>query len=124
MFAYLQSNPPHGQNFHDHMHAYLLGRPQWMDEGFYPIKDRVFDGFDTDKDAVLFVDVAGGFGHYTEQILARFPNAPGRLILQELPPVLEAIQHLHPRIERMGYDFFTEQPIKGKSHTLPKHIST
>ncbi|KAH9905020.1 S-adenosyl-L-methionine-dependent methyltransferase [Xylariomycetidae sp. FL2044] len=116
MFAYLQSNPPHGKQFQDHMQAYLLGRPQWMDEGFYPIQERVFDGFDTKTnmdDAVLFVDVAGGLRFYTEALLAKFPNAPGRLILQDLPPVLESIQHLDPRIERMGYDFFTEQPIKG-----------
>ncbi|KAI1246516.1 hypothetical protein MGN70_013416 [Eutypa lata] len=112
-FAYLQSTPPHGQNFHDHMHAYLLGRPQWMDKGFYPIQERVFDGFaTTNKDAVLFVDVAGGLGYYTEELLAMFPDAPGRLILQDLPPVLGSIQQLHPRIESMGYDFFTEQPIK------------
>ncbi|KAI8632195.1 S-adenosyl-L-methionine-dependent methyltransferase [Xylariaceae sp. FL1651] len=114
MFAYLQSTPPHGQNFQDHMHAYLLGRPSWLDEGFYPIKERVLDGFDVmNKDAVLFVDVAGGLGHYTEELLSRFPDAPGRLILQELPPVLGMVQHLHPRIEPMGYDFFTEQHVKG-----------
>ncbi|KAI8951012.1 S-adenosyl-L-methionine-dependent methyltransferase [Xylaria longipes] len=114
IFDYLQSTPPHGQNFHDHMHAYLLGRPQWMDEGFYPIKERVFNDFDTtNKDAVLFVDVAGGLGYYTEELLSKFPDAPGRLILQDLPQVLGTIQQLHPRIESMGYDFFTEQPVKG-----------
>lgn len=63
-------------------------------------------------DVVLFVDVAGGLGRYTEALLAKFPGIPGRLILQDLPPVIESIQELHPRIERMEYDFFTEQPIK------------
>ncbi|KAI1271014.1 S-adenosyl-L-methionine-dependent methyltransferase [Xylaria sp. FL0933] len=111
-FAHLQANPPHGQNFNDHMHGYLLGRPQWMDEGFYPIK-RALDGFSTTEDAVLLVDIAGGFGHYTEGFLSKFPNAPGRLILQDLPPVLDQIQQLHPRIEKMEYDFFTAQPVKG-----------
>lgn len=94
-----------------------------MDKGFYPIQERVFDGFaTTNKDAVLFVDVAGGLGYYTEELLAMFPDAPGRLILQDLPPVLGSIQQLHPRIESMGYDFFTEQPIKGQSyirHSFP-----
>ncbi|KAK7908962.1 S-adenosyl-L-methionine-dependent methyltransferase [Apiospora marii] len=116
LFAYLQANPPHAQQFQDHMQAYLLGRPQWMDEGFYPIQERVLDGFATAADiddAVLFVDVAGGLGHYTEALLSKFPAIPGRLILQDLPPVIESIQELHPRIERMGYDFFTEQPVKG-----------
>ncbi|KAI1744869.1 S-adenosyl-L-methionine-dependent methyltransferase [Xylaria scruposa] len=113
-FAHLQSTPPHGQNFNDHMHGYLLGRPGWMDDGFFSVKERILDGFDTtNKDAVLLVDVAGGFGHYTKAFLSKFPDAPGRLILQDLTPVLEQIQQLHPRIEKMEYDFFTEQPVKG-----------
>ncbi|KAI0469327.1 S-adenosyl-L-methionine-dependent methyltransferase [Xylaria cf. heliscus] len=113
-FAHLQSTPPHGQNFNDHMHGYLLGRPGWMDDGFYPVKERLFDGFDTtSKDAVFLIDVAGGFGHYTDAFLSKFPDAPGRLILQDLSPVLGQIQQLNPRIEKMEYDFFTEQPVKG-----------
>lgn len=91
-----------------------------MDEGFYPVKERLFDGFDTsNKDAVLLIDVGGGFGHYTEELLSKFPNCPGRLILQDLPPVIGRIQQLHPRIEKMEYDFFTEQPVKGELHLLP-----
>ncbi|KAI1259172.1 S-adenosyl-L-methionine-dependent methyltransferase [Xylariaceae sp. FL1019] len=113
-FAHLQSSPPHGQNFNDHMHGYLLGRPQWFDEGFYPIKDRVFEGFDaTDENGTLLIDLAGGIGHYTAELLAKYPNAPGRFILQDLPIVLGSVQQLHPRIEKMEYDFFTEQPVKG-----------
>ncbi|KAJ2974552.1 hypothetical protein NUW58_g8625 [Xylaria curta] len=113
-FEHLQSTPPHGQYFNDYMHGYLLGRPEWMDEGFYSVKERLFDHFDTaNKDAVLLVDVAGGFGHYTGAFLSKFPDAPGRLILQDLPPVLGQIKQLHPRIERMEYDCFTEQPVKG-----------
>lgn len=99
------------------MYGYLLGRSGWMDEGFNPVKERLFDGFDAaNKDAVLLVDIAGGFGHYTEGFLSKFPDAPGRLILQDLPPVLGQIQQLHPRIEKMEYDFFTEQPVKGECH--------
>ncbi|RYP84309.1 hypothetical protein DL769_001224 [Monosporascus sp. CRB-8-3] len=113
-FEHMQSNPPHGQYFNDHMAGYHLGRPAWMDEGFYPAKERLLDGFDTEnKDAVLLVDIAGGIGHYTEQFRSKFPDAPGRLILQDMPVVLRSIQELHPRIERMEYDFFTEQPVKG-----------
>ncbi|KAI1305544.1 S-adenosyl-L-methionine-dependent methyltransferase [Xylaria venustula] len=113
-FDHLRSNPTHGQNFDDHMHGYLLGRPGWMDEGFYPVNERLFDGFDaTNKDAVFLVDIAGGFGHYTEAFLSRFPDSPGRFILQDLPPVLKQIRHLHPRIEKMEYDFFTKQPVTG-----------
>ncbi|KAI1111585.1 S-adenosyl-L-methionine-dependent methyltransferase [Nemania sp. NC0429] len=113
-FSHLQTDSFWAQEFNDHMHGYMLGRPQWMDEGFYPIKERVFDGFNaTDKDGVLLVDIAGGIGHYTEELLSKFPNAPGRLILQDVPAVLGNVRQLHPRIEKMEYDFFTEQPVKG-----------
>ena len=113
-FEHLQSTPPHGQNFNAHMAGYLQGRPAWTDRGFYPAKERLVEGFDTEnKDAVLLVDIAGGVGHYTDQFRSNFPDAPGRLILQELPVVIGAIQELHPRIERIEYDFFTEQPCEG-----------
>lgn len=97
------------------MAGYLLGRPSWSDEGFYPVKKRLLEGFDLgNNDAVLLVDIGGGIGHYTEQFRSKFPDAPGRLILQDLPVVLEQVQGLNPRIERMEHDFFTEQPVKGK----------
>ncbi|KAI1278297.1 S-adenosyl-L-methionine-dependent methyltransferase [Xylaria sp. FL0933] len=113
-FSHMQSNPIHGRNFSECMHGYSLGRPEWMDEAFYPVKERLVNGFDTsNKDAVLLIDIAGGFGHYTEAFLSKFPDAPGRLIVQDLPPVLKQNKQLNPRIEKMEYDFFTEQPVKG-----------
>lgn len=92
-----------------------MGRPSWHDPGFYPVRERLFDGFDAaNKDAVFLIDLAGGQGHYTQQFLSKCPDVPGRLILQDLPVVLDQIQELDPRIERMPYDFFTEQPVKGE----------
>lgn len=46
---------------------------------------------------------------------------PGRLVLQDLPEVVEQARgmFLHPRIELMAHDFFTEQPIQGKLILLP-----
>lgn len=98
----------------DVMVGYFTGRPAWMDEGFYPVEEHLLKGFDAnDKDAVLFVDIAGGVGHYTEQFRSRFPNTSGRLVLQDLPGVIQSSGDLHPRIEKIEYDFLTEQPVKG-----------
>lgn len=95
--------------------GYLLGRPSWSDERFFPVQKRLLQDFDErDNDAVLLVDIGGGIGHYTEQFRSAFSEAPGRLVLQDLSVVLEQAQGLHSRIEKMEYDFFTEQPIKGK----------
>lgn len=44
---------------------------------------------------------------------AKFPDAPGRLVLQDLTFVIEGIQHLDPKIERMEYDFHKKQPLQG-----------
>lgn len=118
-FEHIQSTPPHGKNFNAHMRGYLLGRPSWSDPEFYPVKERLLDGFDRESsNAVLLVDIAGGIGHYTDQFRSNFPDAPGRLILQDLPIVLKDAQGLNPRIEGMEYDFFTEQPVKGELLSL------
>ena len=124
-FEHVQSIPEFNQGFNEHLFAYFLGRPAWSDDDFYPAKKCLINGFDaSDPDAVLLVDLAGGIGHYTEQFRAIFADAPGRMILQELPVVLNSIQGLHPRIEKMQHDMFTEQPVKGESlnshQRLPK----
>jgi hypothetical protein len=36
------------------------------------------------------VDVAGGRGHDLKKFRAKFPHAPGRLIVEDLPQVLES----------------------------------
>ncbi|RYP75441.1 hypothetical protein DL771_002326 [Monosporascus sp. 5C6A] len=111
-FAHLHSCPPHGENFNNHMFGYLLGRPAWSE--IYPVKERLIDGFDTEnKDAVMMVDIAGGIGHYSAQFHANFPDAPGRLVLEDLPLVIGEIKNLPPKIEKVAHDMFTEQPIKG-----------
>lgn len=48
----------------------------------------------------------------------KHPDASGRLVLQDLPPVIDSIENLHHDVERMKYDFHTEQPIKGQSENL------
>ena len=64
-------------------------------------------------DDVLIVDVAGGHGHYLETFRQRFPDAKGRMLLQDLPHIISDVQHLNPRIESMAHDMFLPQPIEG-----------
>ncbi|KAK8038298.1 hypothetical protein PG994_015065 [Apiospora phragmitis] len=113
--TFLKANPPHGVHFNDHMVGYLQGRPGLGNPNFYPVQQRLIDGFDaSSKDAAMFVHIAGGVGHYTDAFRAAFPDVPGRLVLQDLPLVISQIRELRPRIERMGHDFLEEQPIKGE----------
>ncbi|CAI4213560.1 unnamed protein product [Parascedosporium putredinis] len=113
MFEYLHANPPHGFQFNHHMGGYRQGRPSWMDDGFYPVKERLIDGVEFGEGDALLVDIGGGMGHDLAEFRQKHPNAPGRLILQDLQPVLGQIIDLDSKIERVEYDFHTEQPIKG-----------
>ncbi|EUC34431.1 hypothetical protein COCCADRAFT_35891 [Bipolaris zeicola 26-R-13] len=112
MFEYMIAHPPLGQQFNHHMSGYRQGRPSWMDRDFYPVKERLVKGMDASKDAVMLVDVGGGHGHDIEEFRLKHPDASGRLVLQDLPPVIDSIENLHHDVERMKYDFYTEQPIK------------
>jgi hypothetical protein len=58
-----------------------------MDLGFYPVKERLLDG--ANADGVLLVDVGGNIGHDIAEFHSKHPEAPGRLILQDLQPVLD-----------------------------------
>jgi len=49
----------------------------------------------------------------------KFPHAPGRLALHDLPKVIDNIQILNKDIERMKHDSFTPRPIKDGSKQSP-----
>ncbi|KAL9066412.1 MAG: hypothetical protein Q9157_007146 [Trypethelium eluteriae] len=82
-------------------------RARWLDE--YPIER---DTQNWDPTLPVFVDVGGNVGHYCALFRHRFPNVPGRVILQDLPHTLaQALQT--PGVEALAHDFFEPQPLKG-----------
>ncbi|KAJ2902791.1 hypothetical protein MKZ38_000072 [Zalerion maritima] len=105
----------YGKDFGLHMGGYRQGRPSWMDPGFFPVQERLVEGFDSSSssDPVMLVDIGGSHGHDVDEFRRKWPEVPGRLIVQDLPPVIGAIDELDAKIERMEYDFHTEQPVKG-----------
>ncbi|GLB05080.1 hypothetical protein AtubIFM57258_011111 [Aspergillus tubingensis] len=112
LFEYLAHNPVIGAQFNTLMGVYHQGRASWMDPGFYPV-DQLMSPSPIGEHDVFLVDVGGGRGHDISELRAKWPNLPGRLILQDQPAVLAEATNLHPSIEPMSHDFFTEQPIKG-----------
>ena len=116
-FEFLNANPNYpnlaGQ-FNNFMSAYHQGRPSWMDDGFYPVADQLIKGAKQGDDEVLLVDVGGGKGHDLQEFRLKWPDAAGRLILQDQQAVLDEIVELESSIERTAHDFFTEQPVKGE----------
>ncbi|KAI9367783.1 O-methyltransferase [Aspergillus egyptiacus] len=103
----------YGTHLNDYLGGYNLGRPRWMDPNVYPVKERLIHGADPSPDAPFLVDVGGNVGHDLARFRARYPDAPGKLILQDLPMMICQIKDLDPAIVRMEYDFRDEQPSKG-----------
>ncbi|KAI1214680.1 S-adenosyl-L-methionine-dependent methyltransferase [Annulohypoxylon truncatum] len=113
MFEHLQANQPYGDLFNLHMGGYHQGRASWMDAGFFPVQERLIDGADKSSSSPFLVDIGGSIGHDIQEFLHKYPSAPGRLVLQDLQPVLDKITTLDSRIEVMTHNFLQEQPIKG-----------
>ena len=63
--------------------------------------------------SVFIIGIAGGRGHHLDELSKAFPDVPGRLILQNLPRVIDDITDLNPRIERKGLYMFEAQPVQG-----------
>ncbi|TLD26357.1 hypothetical protein PspLS_05160 [Pyricularia sp. CBS 133598] len=103
----------YGMHFNHHMAGYRQGRLPWMHPNFYPVQDRLVTGFD--PSTALLVDIGGSIGHDIAEFHRHHPAAPGQLILQDLPVVIDGIKPgaLPAAVTPMSYDFMTEQPIKG-----------
>ncbi|OQE46935.1 hypothetical protein PENCOP_c001G00407 [Penicillium coprophilum] len=110
-FEFMKENPEAASQFNNHMSVYHQGRPSWMDVGFYDVPSLFSN---VTQDDVLLVDVGGSMGHDLSEFRRKWSDAPGRLVLQDLPEVIAQAKtgQLHS-IETMEHDFFTEQPIKG-----------
>jgi hypothetical protein len=110
-FQWLSTRPDDLAAFQDHMKGYTSERGTWFN--LYPVQ-RFLDGFRADTP--LIVDVGGSTGHDIEKFCQKYPQSPGKLIIQDLPEVVEKAKEL-PRDEAIsltGHDFFTPQPVKGK----------
>lgn len=111
-FAWLDAHPPYLQVFNSYMSAYRAGRPSWVDPGFYPVADQLSNRFDPAVSDVILVDVGGGLGHDLEELKAKHPSLPGRVVLQDRAEVIATVSADGP-FEATAHDFFTLQPVKG-----------
>lgn len=66
----------------------------------------------------MLVDVGGGRGHeagaFKRSMGPEFPEG-GRVVLEDLPAVLEDAEKLEEGVEKVAYDFFTPQVVLGQS---------
>ncbi|ROV95171.1 hypothetical protein VMCG_08553 [Cytospora schulzeri] len=105
------------RDFNTFMGNTMGARSYWVD--WFPVSERLLEG--ATQDAALLVDVGAGKGHDLIAFHDKYPHQ-GRLVLQEMASVVESLSHIDPAIERMSYDFFTEQPVKGARAYFFHHI--
>lgn len=95
----------------------LRGQQTWLDVIAFEslIKGNGAEATVIDPETPVFVDVGGGIGSQCAILKSKLPNLPGRVILQDLPVVL---QHALPTegVEVTAHNFWTEQPVKGNNN--------
>ena len=110
LFEYLAQNTEAGKRFGAMMAVQASGKTLWADEGAYPVKERLGNA---QEDEVLVVDLGGGSGHDLLGFKAGYPDLKGRLVLEELPYMINQLAGKVEGIELVEHDFNTPQPIKG-----------
>jgi hypothetical protein len=84
----------------------------------YPVAEQA-KGCDPSR--AVYVNIGGGVGHQCAQFKQRFPDIPGRVILQDMPhSIANALPT--PGVENIVHDFFQPQPIKGEFDPLCKPV--
>ncbi|KAL1860368.1 hypothetical protein Daus18300_009281 [Diaporthe australafricana] len=88
----------------------------------YPFGDEL-KNLGIKDDDVAIVDIAGGQGHIMEDIRKKYPGLKGRIVVQDLQPVLDAAPNGPPEgVEFMGHDMFKPQPITTAHVYYLRHI--
>ncbi|RAH76075.1 S-adenosyl-L-methionine-dependent methyltransferase [Aspergillus japonicus CBS 114.51] len=112
------------EDFSRWMSAQRVGQPIWLD--VFPLERLLTSASSTTAPTTaaaaapaspspvppLFVDVGGGVGHQCVELLQRLPQWHGRVVLEDLAPVVaQALPHAG--FERRAHDFWTPQPVVG-----------
>lgn len=111
MFEWLKENPQQRKFFDSFMGFRRIEILPWYD--IFPIDDQFSLGLRSDPDAVLIVDVGGSHGHDILKFKERYPDLPGKLILQDLPETIDSLSGESSGIEPMAYNFYHPQSVKG-----------
>ncbi|KAF8851799.1 o-methyltransferas-like protein [Acephala macrosclerotiorum] len=110
MFEFFAKDPVRFKNFNAAMEAKTAATT--LPYNLFPFQQEL-SKVETTDETVLLVDVGGGNGQATTAIRQLCPDIKGKMILQDQQQVIQAIADPLPGVEKMGYDFFTPQPVQG-----------
>ncbi|KAJ5486764.1 hypothetical protein N7530_001064 [Penicillium desertorum] len=119
-FEWLSSHEEQRELFNSYMASRREGRPMWYD--IYPV-ERLFGHAVPYKDTVFLVDIGGNQGHDLGKFRREYGHLPGRMVLQDLPKVVEGVEGESAGIKVMGYNFMDPQPVKDQSEDPPNTVS-
>lgn len=126
-FEWLANNKSHQALFNSYMASRRQGRPMWFD--VYPV-ERLLGPATPCEDSVFLVDIGGNQGHDLSRFRQQYSHLPGRMVLQDLPKVVDGVSGREAGIDVMGYSFLDPQPVRGARayyfraifHDWPDHI--
>ncbi|OAX79773.1 hypothetical protein ACJ72_05905 [Emergomyces africanus] len=84
-----------------------LGDEAWFE--YFPASSKLTGKSESEP---LVVDIGGGVGHHLIALKKHCPSLTGKLIVQDIPAVVDNAKDLPAGIEVMKHDFFTPQPVK------------
>lgn len=111
IFDFLVKDPELLKLFNSYITSQRQDRRSWLE--FFPLELLWVVDFSSEGNVVMLVDVGGGYGHEIQEIRKRYPNLPGRMIVQDLLDTINQITAA-PGTEAIAYDFFTPQVIQGE----------
>ena len=113
-YRYWQSQPAVVQNFNTFMQGHFsANRLDWLE--WFPLQTAILSGYSEKQSPYLFVDVGGGRGYQADSVKTKFPKAKGRVVVQDLPHVIDDGSDIHADIEKVNQDIFEKNTIKGIS---------
>ncbi|KAI0139125.1 S-adenosyl-L-methionine-dependent methyltransferase [Hypoxylon sp. NC0597] len=111
-FAWLGTQPEKLGYFNDYMAFRREADVSWL--SVYPVAEET-KGWSPERP--VYVNIGGGIGHQCAQFKEKYPNVPGRVVLQDLPHSIEKALPT-PGVENMVHNFFEPQPIKGQHNPM------
>ena len=116
-YTYFSQHPENLKSLIKYMGLEQGVRGRWLKE--YPFEKQT-QGWNPNSEEALFVDIGGNVGHYCALFKSRFPNIPGRILLEDLPDTLTHALPT-PGVEKLEHDFFQPQQIKGECELRPQN---
>lgn len=112
-FLWFMEHPQAAAHFNDYMAHRRKDQAICWD--VYPV-EQACKGLDPQR--TVLVDIGGNLGHQCAEFKKKFPNVPGRVVLQDLPgPIGMAFQT--PGVENQIHEMFKPQPVKGIIRLTP-----